>query len=85
MHDPYRKLEEAMQAAAGVRVGAGAVLDQRAVIDDVAGEQDAGSALEQGDATGRMAGRVDDLEHPVAEIDHIAVVEQAGGRGGLGA
>ena len=43
-------------------VGMIGVIDQRTVIDDVAGQEDAGRALEQADAAGRMAGRVDDFE-----------------------
>ena len=40
-------------------------------------------ALVQRDAAGRMAGRVDHLEGAVAEIDDVAVREdaRAGGRG----
>ena len=42
-----------------VDVGVIGVVDQRAVIDDVAGQQDAGLLLVERDAAGRMAGRVD--------------------------
>src|SRR5262245_35911814 len=53
------------------------VVDQRTVIDSVAREEDAGRALEQADAAGGMAGRVDDLESAIAEIHDVAVVELA--------
>ncbi len=50
------------------------VFDQRTIIDDVAGKQDAARPLEQRDAAGRVTGRVDYLEMPVAEIDDVAAL-----------
>ena len=57
------------------------VVDQGAVVDDVAGEEYAVGFFEQADAAGGMARGVDDFEMPVAEVDDIAVGEQALGRG----
>ena len=58
------------------------VVDQRSVIDDVAGEQRARRRFPQRDAAGGMAGRVDDLEGAVAQVDDVALVQDpAGGRG----
>ena len=58
------------------------VVDQRPVIDDVARQEHAGLALEERDPARRVARRVDDLEGAVAEIDDVAVLQDAaGGRG----
>ena len=59
------------------------VVDQRAVINDVAGKEDAGRALEQADAAGGMARRVDDLERSAAEVNDIAVLDRPAGAGGM--
>ena len=64
-------------------VGMIGVVDQRPVIDDVARQQDAGLPLVERDAARRMARRVDHLEGAVAEIDDVAVFENAAGGCGL--
>ncbi len=64
-------------------VGMIGIVDQGSVIDDVAGQEYAAGLFEQADAAGGMARDVNDLEMPVAEIDDIAVGQQALGRGGL--
>lgn len=64
-------------------VGVIGIVDQRAVVDDVAGEECAAGFFEEADAAGGMARGVDDFEMAVTEIDDIAMGEQALGRGGL--
>src|SRR5262245_25557728 len=58
-------------------IGVIGIIDQRAVIDDVAGEEDAGPCLEERDAARRVSRGVDDLEGAVSEIDQIAMAEKA--------
>jgi len=53
------------------------VVDQRAVVDRVAGEQNSGDGLPQGNAAWGVAGQVKHLEVPVAEIKDVAVREEA--------
>ena len=64
-------------------VGMIGVVDEGAVVDNVAGEECAAGFFEEADAAGGMAGGVDDFEMPVAEIYDIAMGQQALGRGGL--
>lgn len=78
---------EAAQADQGFRigfdVGMPGVVDQRAVVDDVTGEENSSGFLEEADAAGGVAGRVDDFEVAVAEINDVVVFELALGGGRL--
>lgn len=56
------------------------LVEQRSVIDRVAGKQDASALLPQADATRGMTREVDHLERPVAQVDHVAFVQELGGR-----
>jgi hypothetical protein len=64
----------------GVRVRVIGIVDQRAVINDIAGEDATRRLLEQADRSRRVSGRVD-LETEIAENDHVAIGEGTlGGR-----
>lgn len=57
-----------------------AIVDQPAVIDNVAGEKDTRRLVEQADTARRASGRVD-LETAIAEVDYVAIGEETlGGR-----
>ena len=58
----------------GVRVRVIGIVDQRAVINDIAGEDATRRLLEQADSSRRVSGRVD-LETEIAENDHVAIGE----------
>ena len=78
VHDGHGKRAQAVQRLDIDRdVGMIGIIDQRSVIDDVARQEGAGLLLEQADAAGRMARRVDDLEGAVAQVDDIALFEDA--------
>ena len=64
-------------------VGMIGIVDQRTVVDDVAGEEYAAGFFEEANAARGMAGGVDDLEMPVTEINDLAVGQQALGRSRL--
>ena len=51
-------------------------VEQRPVVDRIAGEQDPARRLPQTDAPLGMTGQMEHLVRPVAQIDHVAVVEQ---------
>lgn len=78
MHQPHLQPQQALHRSViviGVRVVG--VLDQRTVVENVAGKQDFRRFLVERDAPGGMAGSVNDLELPIAEVDHVAVLQQA--------
>ena len=52
--------QERQAAPVGRRVGFGEVVDEMAVVDDVAGEQRPGAFFEEGDAAGGVSGQVQD-------------------------
>ena len=80
--DGYGKAAKADQGFhIGVDVGMPGVVDQRAVVDDVTGEENSSGFLEEADATGGVAGRVDDFEVAVAEINDFVVFKLALGGG----
>ena len=58
----------------GVRIRVIGIVDQRAVINDIAGEDATRRLLEQADSGRRVSGRVD-LETEIAENDHVAIGE----------
>ena len=68
----------------GVRVRMVSIVDQRAAIDDVAGEEDTRRPLEQADTTRRVSGGVDDLETTIAEVDYIVLGERRWAGAGQG-
>lgn len=51
--------------------------DQRAIIENIAGEQNFVRLLVKSNTSWRMIGRVDNFEYPVAEIDHVTIVKNA--------
>jgi hypothetical protein len=51
--------------------------DQRAIIENIAGEQNFGRLLVKSNTTWRMIARVDNFEYPVAEIDHVTIAKNA--------
>ena len=78
VHDLDRELREALHRRdVRVDVGVGAAVEERTVVDGVAGEQRAGCRVEQADRVGRVTGQVHHLERDVAEVDDVAVVEHA--------
>ncbi len=65
-------------------VAVGQVIDQHAAIDRVAGKEQAVLPVEQADAARRMAGKMQYVEPPIAEVDDVSFlqrdVERCGGR-----
>ncbi len=77
--DPRRELEQVANGGdGGAPVGAGAVGDERPVVEDVLGDQDTGPLLEEREMARRMTGGVEHVEDTVAEIDPVAVGDELG-------
>ncbi len=64
----------------GLDVAALQFVEQRPVVDRVAGEQHATPRLPEPDAAGGVAREVEHLERAIAEVDDVAVGEQRGRR-----
>jgi len=56
-------------------IGTADLVQQRAIIDRIAGEQRAGDRLRETDAPRRMARQMQDFKMPVTEIDNISFLD----------
>lgn len=78
MHRPDRQFAQPLQAGSVViQVRVVGVFDQRPVVDDVAAEQGLGFGFPEANAAGRVAGGVEDFEYAVAQVEHVAFVDEA--------
>ena len=78
VHDGDRQRAQPLHGLqVGIDVRPLELVEQRAVVDRVSREQDPGLGLPQTDAARRVPGKVHDLERAVADVDDVAVVEQA--------
>ena len=76
--DGYGELAQALHGFdVRVDIGVIGIVDHRTVVDGIAGEENSGGFLEEADAAGGVAGRVDDFEMTVAEIDDVGVFKLA--------
>jgi hypothetical protein len=64
-------------------VGVIGIVDEGAVVDDIARQKDTGGFFVEADATGGMAGCVDDVESSIAKVDNVAVFQGAIDLGGF--
>ena len=79
-HPPLLELLERRDVLGHVAASSGVHDRERAVEDDVAGEQDALLLEQEADVVGRVTGRVDDLEPELGSLDAVAVDDGAVGR-----
>lgn len=77
MHRPHWQFVQPLQASRVVtQVRMIGIFDQRPVVDDVAAEQGLGFGFPQADAAGRVAGGVEDFEYAVAQVEHVAFIDE---------
>src|SRR5262245_300509 len=70
MDDRHRKIAQPFNRRdISGNVGAWKLIEQRSVVDRIAGKQDAGLRFPQPDAAGRVSGEVQDLECAIAGVD----------------
>lgn len=84
MHRPHWQFAQPLQASSVlIKVRMVGIFYKRPVVDDVAAEQGLGFGFPQADATGRVAGGVEDFEYAVAQVKHVAFVDEACSGGGF--
>ena len=80
--DGYGEIAQALHGFdVGVDVGMIGIVDQGAVVDNIAGEENSSGFFEEADAAGRVSGCMNSFEVAITEIDDVIVFKLAlGGR-----